>query len=235
MSLPICVNQDSPVSNSGLSSEKPNKGPRAISFGLKVKLVGRVVFNDLCIGTEKVHGVLCQPFGLVGAALGAGGAFVGGAVYKAGMHALGRADQTRPLSDYAVEAANKSLNATCKLAGVVLAPVVGTLALGVSAAGVTGAALGATITVVGTPVYNMVKRHKGEHAQVKNISDYVITGAQIGAYAGMFVGVGAAYFASMFLIPHAKLVLAGTAIILGLSSHYLTSEPSWIEKKDKVV
>ena len=235
MSLPVCSSLGSTVSNFGLCSEKSYEVKCAISFGSKVKSVGRVVFNDIRIGAEKVHGTFCQPFGLVGAALGAGGAFVGGAVYKAGMHALGRADQTRPLSDYAVEAANKSRNATCKIVGVVLAPVVGTLALGVSAVGVAGAALGATGTLVGTSVYNMVKRHKGEYTQIKNISDYVITGAQISCYVSMFVASIAAYSAGAFFMPYAKLVMAGTAITLGLSSHYVASGPSWIEKKNRVV
>ena len=102
--------------------------------------------------------------------------------------------QSRPLSDYAVKAANKTRRATCKLVGVVLTPAAYTLLLGLSAAGVAGAGLGATTTVVGTSVYNMVKRHKGEYAQIKSISDYVINGALIGSYVAMFAAASAALF-----------------------------------------
>ena len=168
--------------------------PYADSFRSRVLFAGRNVATKGGDFWEKAHLIARQPFGLVGAALGAGAGYVGGAVYKAGRQALGRAEQTRPLSDYAVKAANKTRRATCKLVGVVLTPAAYTLLLGLSAAGVAGAGLGATTTVVGTSVYNMVKRHKGEYAQIKSISDYVINGALIGSYVAMFAAASAALF-----------------------------------------
>ena len=234
MSLPVSTSQGSSVSNFGTSSEKSYETPHVDSFGSRVTFAGRKVFNNIRFIVGVSHLSLCQPFGLVGAALGAGVVFVGGAVYKAGMHALGRAEQTRPLADYVVKAANKTRDTTCDLVGVVLTPVSGVFALSLSAAGVAGAALGATVTVAGTSVYNMVKLYKGEYAQTKNISDYVITGAEIGSYVAMFVAFSAASSAVMFFIPYGKLVMACATAIPTLSTHYVMSQPSWIEKKNKV-
>ncbi len=235
MSLPACPSEGSSVSNFGLSSEKSYEIPHVDSFGSRVKFAGRDVYNKLyfVVGFSRI--ALCQPFGLVGAALGAGAGYVGGAVYKAGMQALGRAEQTRPLSDYAVKAANKTRHAACNLVGMVLTPAAYTLLGGLSVAGVAGAGLGATITVVGTSVYNMVKRYKGEYSQTKNISDYVINGAVIGSYVAMFAAASAASSAGSLLIPYGSLIIACTSITSFVSTQYIMSEPSWLEKKKRVV
>lgn len=202
--------------------------PYGDSFGSRVLFAGRNVVAKGGDFWEKAHLIARQPFGLAGAALGGAIGTIGGAVYRAGMSALGR--ETRPLADYGVTPAFKAYKAFSLLGGAVLAPAVGALALGFSAVGVAGAALGATISTVVTPLYKMVMCHNGECAQTRRISDYIISAAESGAQAAMIAAAVAAFIAGMVLNPWIAVAVATGVLVSILASKYVISEPDWLKK-----
>ena len=202
--------------------------PYGDSFGSRVLFAGRNVVTKGGDFWEKAHLIAQQPFALAGAALGGAVGTIGGAVYDAGMSALGR--ETRPLADYGVKPAFKAYKAFSKFAGVALAPVFGALILGFSAVGVVGAVLGATISVVVTPLYKMVKCHNNECAQTKRISDYVISAAEFGSQVAMVAAAVAAFIASMVLNPWIAVAVAAGVLASVLASKYVCSEPDWFKK-----
>ena len=200
--------------------------PYSDSFRSRVLFAGRNVAAKGGDFWEKAHLIARQPFGLAGAALGAVVGTIGGAVYKTGMSALGR--ETRPLADYRVKPAFKAYKAFSLLAGVAFAPAVGALVLGFSAVGVAGAALGATISAVVTPLYKMVKCHKS--AQTKRISDYVISAAEFGSQAAMVTAAVALVIAGMVFNPLITVAVAAGVLASILASKYVCSEPDWFKK-----
>ena len=150
------------------------------SFRSRVLFAGREVSSDFKSFWQQVYEISGHPFGLIGGALGGAVGYLGGAIYKADRYALGGEVPTRPLSDYALSTAQKGFNALSQVGRVVLAPATAALAFGFSVAGVVGAVLGTTISVITAPVYQLVN-----DGQNKRLSDYVIDSAVIGANIGM--------------------------------------------------
>lgn len=160
------------------------------SFRSRALFAGREVSNDFKRFWQQVYEISGQPFGLIGGALGGAIGYLGGAIYKADRYALGREVQTKPLSDYALSIALKGFNAFSQVGRVVLAPATAALAFGFSVAGVVGAVLGTTISVITAPVYQLVNE-----GQNKRLSDYVIDSAAIGANIGMVTAAVASFVA----------------------------------------
>lgn len=198
------------------------------SFGSRALFSGREVSNDFKSFWKEVYESSGHPFGLIGGALGGAVGYLGGAVYKAGMHALGRGAPTRPLSDYAVSTALKGFEALSQIGRVLLSPVTAALAFGFSVAGVVGAVLGTTVSVVTAPVYKLVQHLFGDETQNKRLSDYVIDSAAIGARVGMVTAAVAGLTAGIIFCGWTTLFcLLGLLGSMGCTI-YVDSNPTWL-------
>ena len=202
---------------------------RSRSCASRAMFAGRKVGRHSVAIWQKIHKCGRQPVGLFGAVLGAAVGHVGGAVYEAGMDALGQRVQTKPLADYALRPAQLGYKAFFGLAGPALAPVIAALALVFSASGVLGAAAGATISALGVPVYQKVKHASGDRNPTKRLSDYVIDAAALGARAGMIAtAAGAVVVGAVFSPWITVLSLMGVLLAL-LSALYIKTGPVWLE------
>ena len=190
---------------------------------------GRKVGRHTVAVWQKIHKCGRQPIGLFGAALGAAMGHVGGAVYEAGMDALGRRVPTRPLADYALRPAQAGYKVFSGLAGPALAPVVVALALGFSALGVVGAVAGATISALGVPVYQKIKHALGDSNHGKRLSDYVIDAAALGARAGMIATVPGAVVVGAVFSPWITVFSLMGVLLALLSALYIKAGPVWLE------
>ena len=200
------------------------------SFRSRALFAGREVSSDFKSFWQEVYEISGYPFGLIGGALGGAVGYLGGAVYKAGMHALGRDAQTRPLSDYALSTALKGFDAISQVGRMVLAPATAALAFGFSVAGVVGAVLGTAISVITAPVYQLVNA-----GQNKRLSDYVIDSAAIGANIGMVTAAVASLGAGFVFGTWITLFcLLGLLVPLG-SQIYVLSHPAWLAGRRKKV
>ena len=200
------------------------------SFRSRALFAGREVsnhFTSFWLGVYEISGL---PFGLIGGALGGAVGYLGGAVYKAGRHALGREAQTKPLSDYALNAALKGFDALSQVGRVVLAPATAALAFGFSVAGVVGAVLGTAFSVITAPVYKFL--HDGQN---KRLSDYVIDSAVIGANIGMVTAAVASLVAGVIFSEFITLYCLAGLLVPILCSMYVESDPTWLEGRRKKV
>ena len=226
LSRQCSITSDSDVGGEVSPSVDVNKD----SFRSRVLFAGRDVSNDFKSFWQEVYEASGYPLGLIGGALGGAVGYLGGAVYKAGMHALGRKVQTRPLSDYALSTALKGFDALSKVGRVVLAPATAALAFGFSVAGVVGAVLGTAFSVITAPVYKFVN-----DGQNKRLSDYVIDSAVIGANIGMVtaavVSLVAGFVVSQFITLYC---LLGLLVPLGCLVYVIT-DPEWLAGREKKV
>ena len=183
------------------------------SFRSRALFAGREVSSNFKSFWQEVYEASGYPLGLIGGALGGAVGYLGGAVYKAGMHALGREAQTKPLSAYALNTAVKGFDVLSQVGRVVLAPATAALAFGFSVAGVVGAGLGATVSVITAPVYQLVN-----DGQNKRLSDYVIDSAVIGANIGMVTAGVASLVAGFICLQWITLCcLLGLLVPIGCS------------------
>ena len=198
------------------------------SFRSRALFAGREVSSDFKSFWQEVYEASGYPLGLIGGALGGAVGYLGGAVYKAGMHALGRKAQTKPLSDYALSTALKGFDALSTVGRVVLAPATAALAFGFSVAGVVGAVLGTVFSVITAPVYKFVN-----DGQNKRLSDYVIDSAVIGANIGMVtaavVGLVAGFVVSQLITLYCLLALLVPVGCLV----YVICDPDWLAGREK--
>ena len=226
LSRQCSITSDSDVGGEVPPSVDVNKD----SFRSRALFAGRDVSNDFKSFWQEVYEASGYPLGLIGGALGGAVGYLGGAVYKAGMHALGRKVQTRPLSDYALSTALKGFDALSKAGRVVLAPATAALAFGFSVAGVVGAVLGTAFSVITAPVYKFVN-----DGQNKRLSDYVIDSAVIGANIGMVtaavVSLVAGFVVSQFITLYC---LLGLLVPLGCLVYVIT-DPEWLAGREKKV
>ena len=183
------------------------------SFRSRALFAGRKVSKDCKSFWRQFYDISGQPFGLIGAALGGAVGYLGGAVYKADRHVLGREVPTKPLSAYALNTAVKGFDVLSQVGRVVLAPATAALAFGFSVAGVVGAVLGATVSVITAPVYQLVN-----DGQNKRLSDYVIDSAVIGANIGMVTAGVASLVAGFICLQWITLCcLLGLLVPIGCS------------------
>lgn len=201
------------------------------SFRSRALFAGREVSSNFKSFWMEVYEASGHPLGLIGSALGGAVGYLGGAVYKAGMHALGREAQTKPLSDYALSTALKGFDALSTVGRVVLAPATAALAFGFSVAGVVGAVLGTVFSVITAPIYKFVH----DDGQNKRLSDYVIDSAVIGANIGMVTAavacLAAGYIVSQFILLYCLLgLLVPTGCLI-----YVQTDPNWLAERRKIV
>lgn len=197
------------------------------SFCSRALFAGRKVTRDAVAIWKEIHLSAQQTSGLIGAAFGA----AGGALFKAGMDTLGLGARTRPLSDYAVKSAQTGYKVLSELANLTFVPVTGAAALAFSAAGVVGAAIGTTLSVVAAPVYKMAKHALGEDVQGKRVSDFVICSAELGAKIAMILSVVAVVAAGFIFCPWATIFSLFCVSLAGLSHLYVMAEPVWLDAK----
>ena len=200
------------------------------SFRSRALFAGREVSDRFKSFWQEVYEASGYPLGLIGGALGGAVGYLGGAVYKAGLHALGREVQTKPLSDYALRTALKGFDALSYVGRVVLAPATAALAFGFSVAGVVGAVLGTAFSLLTAPVYKFVN-----DGLDKRLSDYVIDSAVIGANIGMVttavVSLAAAFVVSQLIT---LFCLLGLLVPLGCLVYVIT-DPAWLAGRKKMV
>ena len=183
------------------------------SFRSRALFAGRKVSKDCKSFWRQFYEISGQPFGLIGGALGGAVGYLGGVVDKADMHIMGREVQTRPLSDCALSTAQKGFDVLSQVGRVVLAPATAALAFGFSVAGVVGAVLGATVSVITAPVYQLVN-----DGQNKRLSDYVIDSAVTGANIGMVTAAVASCVAGFICFQWITLFcLLGILVPIGCS------------------
>lgn len=199
------------------------------SCASRAMFAGRKVGRHTVSIWQKIHKCGRQPIGLFGAALGAAFGHLGGAVYEAGMDALGRRVPTKPLADYALRPAQAGYKIFFGLAGPALAPVIAALALGFSASGVVGAVAGATISVLGAPVYQKMKHALGDNNHTKRLSDYVIDAAALGARVGMIAAAAGAVVVGAVLSPWITILSLMGVLLALLSALYIKAGPVWLE------
>ena len=199
------------------------------SCASRAKFAGRKVGRHTVAIWQKIHKCGRQPIGLFGAAIGAAMGHLGGAVYEAGMDALGRRVPSKPLADYALRPAQAGYKIFRGLAGPALAPVIGVLALGFSASGVLGAVAGATISVLGAPVYQKMKHALGDNNHTKRLSDYVIDAATLGAKVGMMATAAGAVVAGAVFCPWITVLSLMGVLVSLLSALYIKAGPVWLE------
>ena len=199
------------------------------SCASRAKFAGRKVGRHTVAIWQKIHKCGRQPVGLFGAALGAAVGHLGGAVYEAGMDALGRRVSAKPLADYALRPAQAGYKVFFGLAGPALAPVIAALALGFSASGVLGAVASATISVLGVPVYLKVKHALGDSNPGKRLSDYVIDAAALGARAGMIATAAGAVVVGAVFSPWITILSLMGVLLALLSALYIKTGPVWLE------
>ena len=202
---------------------------RSRSCAARAIFAGRKVGRHTVAIWRNIHKCGRQSVGLFGAALGAAVGHLGGAVYEAGMDALGRRVPTKPLADYALRPAQAGYKIFFGLAGPALAPVIAALALGFSASGVVGAAAGATISVLGAPVYQKVKYALGDNNHGKRLSDYVIDAAALGARVGMMATAAGAVVAGAVFCPWITVLSLMGVLVSLLSALYIKAGPVWLE------
>ena len=183
------------------------------SFRSRALFAGRKVSKDCKSFWRQFYEISGQPFGLIGGALGGAVGYLGGVVDKADMHIMGREVQSRPLSDCALSTAHKGFDVLSQVGRVVLAPATAALAFGFSVAGVVGVVLGATVSVITAPVYQLVN-----DGQNKRLSDYVIDSAVTGANIGMVTAAVASCVAGFICFQWITLFcLLGILVPIGCS------------------
>ena len=183
------------------------------SFRSRALFAGRKVSNDFKSFWQEFYEASGCPLGLIGGALGGAVGYLGGVVYKADTYIMGQQVKTKPLSDYALSPALKGFDVLSQVGRVVLAPATAALAFGFSVAGVVGAVLGATVSVITAPVYQLVN-----DGQNKRLSDYVIDSAVIGANIGMVTAAVASCVAGFICFQWTTLLcLVGILVPIGCS------------------
>ena len=180
------------MNSSAIDSQHTANVPQSSSdqsFKARACFVGREVREALIDFSDDVLYIMASPFGFTGRVLGGISGIVGGSLYKAAKYAMGQGAQTKKLEDYMINSAKLGGQGVMLLASSIFLPIAATAALAVGACGVAGAFVGALATPVVAPIYKMVKECRGESVQGKELSDYIIKSAGLGAKGFMCLPV----------------------------------------------
>ena len=197
------------MNSSAIDSQKISNVPQPAnsqSFNTKARFAGWKVFQAVMDSSQDVTFCMAMPFGLIGAVLGGFSGLVGGSLYKAARHAMGQGAQTKKLGEYVINSVESMGLAFALPAGCVFVPITIIGGLAVSACGVVGASVGALATPVVAPIYKMVKECRGESVQDRELSDYVIKSAELGAKGSICLSVFGLAGVVIFCCPPAAIL-----------------------------